>query len=249
MKAHLTKVSLALLSTVFLFGCQDLGSGPVGPEGLGPEFAKPGNRCPGHPSCSGDDASVSVTMTGGMNTGGASQPMQIREKRKEVRMNTNEGAIFVAIDMMHTSDAGRDPDGNIRYDEATGIIRDDNDGTLCVQTGDDAPAKAVALELFAKLLQPDLVTSNVLVVIDKRSLPGSSEDHWILIWGGELGRIKVIGAPTVELLEGSFTPADFTLEFSDGDIELTGSTESGHLHLTCEIQSGDVFNFVAGPSV
>ena len=39
MKAHLTKVSLALLSTVFLLGCQDLGSEPVGPEGLGPEFA------------------------------------------------------------------------------------------------------------------------------------------------------------------------------------------------------------------
>ena len=36
MKAHLTKVSLALLSTVFLFGCQNLGSGPVGP--VGPQF-------------------------------------------------------------------------------------------------------------------------------------------------------------------------------------------------------------------
>ena len=34
MKAHLTKVSLALLSTVFLLGCQEQGSGPVGPEGL-----------------------------------------------------------------------------------------------------------------------------------------------------------------------------------------------------------------------
>jgi hypothetical protein len=38
MKAHLAKLSLALLSTVFLFGCQDLGSGPVGLDGLGPEF-------------------------------------------------------------------------------------------------------------------------------------------------------------------------------------------------------------------
>ena len=38
MKPHLTKLSLALLSTVFLLGCQDMGSEPVGPEGLGPEF-------------------------------------------------------------------------------------------------------------------------------------------------------------------------------------------------------------------
>ena len=38
MKAHLTKVSLALLSAVFIFGCQDLGSGPVGPDG--PQFDK-----------------------------------------------------------------------------------------------------------------------------------------------------------------------------------------------------------------
>ena len=46
MKAHLAKVSLALLSTVFLFGCQERGSEPVGPEGLGPEFAKVKNCDP-----------------------------------------------------------------------------------------------------------------------------------------------------------------------------------------------------------
>ncbi len=39
MKTHLAKLSLALLSTVFLLGCQDLGSGPVGPDG--PQFDKP----------------------------------------------------------------------------------------------------------------------------------------------------------------------------------------------------------------
>ncbi len=39
MKAHLAKLSLALLSTVFLLGCQDIGSGPVGLDG--PQFNKP----------------------------------------------------------------------------------------------------------------------------------------------------------------------------------------------------------------
>ena len=42
MKAHLTKISLALLSTVFLLGCQEQGSGAVGPDGLGPEFTHKG---------------------------------------------------------------------------------------------------------------------------------------------------------------------------------------------------------------
>ena len=56
--ALLAKVSLTLASVVFILGCQDLGSGPVGPDGLVPQFAKPG-RCeddPGHQSCKGDDA-------------------------------------------------------------------------------------------------------------------------------------------------------------------------------------------------
>ena len=34
MKAHLAKLSLALLSTVFLLGCQERGASPFGPEGL-----------------------------------------------------------------------------------------------------------------------------------------------------------------------------------------------------------------------
>ena len=32
MKSDLVKVSLALLSVVFILGCQDVGSGPVGPD-------------------------------------------------------------------------------------------------------------------------------------------------------------------------------------------------------------------------
>ena len=42
MKVHLTKVSLALLSAAFLLGCQDIGSGAVGPDGFEPAFVKGG---------------------------------------------------------------------------------------------------------------------------------------------------------------------------------------------------------------
>ena len=68
MKARLAKVSIALLSTVFLLGCQDMGPGPVGPEGLGPEFVKKGVDCSvqnPHPSCPGggnDDDGVGGTV-------------------------------------------------------------------------------------------------------------------------------------------------------------------------------------------
>ena len=49
MSAHFTRVSLALLTAVFLLGCQDLGSGPVGVDGLEPQFAK---KCES-PPCGG----------------------------------------------------------------------------------------------------------------------------------------------------------------------------------------------------
>ena len=62
MKSHLAKLSLALLSTVFLLGCQEQGSSPVGPEGLGPEFShKPGKA---HGGNKGDPQVFDVTLTG-----------------------------------------------------------------------------------------------------------------------------------------------------------------------------------------
>ena len=42
MRSNLTKVSLALLSAVFVLGCQDLGLDAVGPGDVGPQFAKGG---------------------------------------------------------------------------------------------------------------------------------------------------------------------------------------------------------------
>ena len=58
MKSHLPKVSLAFLSAVFLLGCQDMGSGPVGPDGLGPQFAVNCTAKPNHPKCDGGGGDV-----------------------------------------------------------------------------------------------------------------------------------------------------------------------------------------------
>ena len=76
MKSHLTKLALALLSVVFLFGCQEQGSEPVGPEGL--QFDKKGTGdCAAMPHdlhCHGDDSEnpegpdVLVTYSDGIMT-------------------------------------------------------------------------------------------------------------------------------------------------------------------------------------
>ena len=62
MKAHLAKVSLALLSAAFLLGCQEQGSEPVGPEGLGPEFVHKQGKV--HGGNKGDPQVFDVTLTG-----------------------------------------------------------------------------------------------------------------------------------------------------------------------------------------
>ncbi len=77
MKAHLAKLSLALLSTVFLLGCQGQGSEAVGPDGLGPEFNPPGSvsaeDCPvelqkDHCHGEGGDPRFTVTMEGDISS-------------------------------------------------------------------------------------------------------------------------------------------------------------------------------------
>ena len=72
MKSDLAKVSLALLSAVFILGCQDVGTGPVGPDGLVPQFDKKDftpKRCeggvdPADGHCHGDDAGDPVVDPG-----------------------------------------------------------------------------------------------------------------------------------------------------------------------------------------
>ena len=66
MKSNLTKLSLALLSAVFILGCQDVGTGVVASDGPGPQFVKKGIVCAeqNHASCprSGDTPVFAVTL-------------------------------------------------------------------------------------------------------------------------------------------------------------------------------------------
>ncbi len=86
MKAHLAKVSLALLSTVFLLGCQEQGSGPVGPEGLGPEFThKEGHTKGGGGGGSGGGADNSLDLESGMVFTGLPVFVQDSDKKLTVQ--------------------------------------------------------------------------------------------------------------------------------------------------------------------
>ena len=75
MKTDLTKISLALLSAVFVLGCQDLGPGPVGPDGLVPQFHhsdghKKGGGGGGGGSGSGGNLAATLDLEGGMMVAG-----------------------------------------------------------------------------------------------------------------------------------------------------------------------------------
>ena len=76
MKSNLTKLSLALVSAVFILSCQDQGTGPVAADGPGPQFAVDCDAKPDHPKCSGggggggEEASFTVTHRGDYFTTG-----------------------------------------------------------------------------------------------------------------------------------------------------------------------------------
>ena len=69
MKSSLAKVTLALLSAVFILGCQDVGSGPVGPGGLEIQAKREKDPRKGD----GSNTLAKLIITGGM-TGPTVQP-------------------------------------------------------------------------------------------------------------------------------------------------------------------------------
>ena len=68
MKSRLTKVSLALLSGVFVLGCQDVGTGVEGVDGLVPQFSHKPKHKPG--GGGGNTEAFELDLVGGMTTTG-----------------------------------------------------------------------------------------------------------------------------------------------------------------------------------
>ena len=209
-----------LLGVAFLLGCQEQGSEPVGPEGLGPEFHHKDDHSKGGGGGGGkvEATIVSVTVAGGMI---AARDMELRVKKDILRLAARPQVEGWAINMTKTHDATI---------------------AACDQTGSGAPNDVLAATLFAKLTEHVIdPTHDVFVLIDTRVLGGSSEDHKIVIFGDG---IKVQDAPMVTA--GDIT-GNFTATFSGGKIELTGIPTGGnfgaHIHLTCPIHSDDFITF------
>ena len=189
MKAHLAKLSLALLSTVFLLGCQDMGSEPVGPEGLGPEFNKPdvnGNHNHGD---DGDPEQATLTLADGMQQATAF-PVEVSKDTRKTLKVSNHNQTKPTIKMAFADDVVN----------ACVPFLGTNGGTL--------PSDSEFDDLKAQLTQ-DAVDAKVIMSIDKTNLPGESGRHALIIQyddevlqntyimlGGWPGPVKVEEGPT-----------------------------------------------------
>ena len=263
MKSNLAKVSVALLSAVFILGCQDLGTGVVASDGAGPQFAV--NFCdkkPNHPKCGGGDGGggkpsvpvVKVTVAGGMTA--SKQDIELVRKGDIVKLRAYDskksptGNLLLKMDMINTDLAGRGgiEDGNIILDPSSLDVLDapaPNGNVICERTGPDKPPAAEVRKLFGKLVQSE-ASRGVLVMIDKTAIGFSSENHHILILDDlkvTTPTVMVAPSPSAEAIESN----TFTATFS-GKIRLTTTKHPDHFHLICDIQSGDEITFAVTPS-
>ena len=166
MKTHLAKLSLALLSAVFLLGCQEQGSEPVGLDGLGPEFAPGGGGGKGGSGKKGGAALADVTLEDGWLTTAGPEVVSFKDGKKKIEFEyQGDGGFSWAAKMTNTHDAGI-ADGILNY---------------CVLGGadDDPPEKELEL-LFDQLIKGETTSpSNFFVRVDKTVLEGDgqSDDH------------------------------------------------------------------------
>ena len=223
MQAHLTKVSLALLSTVFLLGCQDMGSEPVGPEG--PQFDKKGTGdCATKPHnlhCHGDGGDggggpkpegvlVDVIVTVGMKTDLNLPPQQMELVRNEKKglvdlrglapKLTGEPYFRLEIAMTDTH--------AIPWD-------------IVCETGHGDTAEKLMEEVFSNLIKP-ATEWEVLVTIDTSAPMNGDHKIWAFNEAGS-GLVKV--APSKAVISGDINTNSFSVTFSGGQVKLGGTLE------------------------
>lgn len=245
MKTHLAKVSLALLSAALVLGCQDQGSGTVGPDGLGPQFAK--KSCDDNPnqgSCKGEEGGgvlVNLTMTSGLLIAERS-PQTVTLKDGEKTLGFHAGSaqpINFAIDMDETrKSAAMSP--------STGL---DFNTNVCRPGGKGDPSDAELNELFAKLTDNSQTLDRTLFVeVDKETVDDpdtptveeTSEEHSIgvrweaadgSLFSMSVGKLSPCrsnncgpGEQNVVAVTGDITTTGLTVTFKKGEIRLRNRT-------------------------
>ncbi len=269
MRSDLVKLSLALLSAVFILGCQDIGSGPVGPDG--PQFGgvkHPGPHGDDGGDGGGDDCGkhcvfVNVVLDGWMQTKPLNQINQMELARKpgimKIRANTEKAGtkfLHFAIDMTNT--LARLTLGSTPEDKRNSLRKE------CVWWGrveqtEENEDWVIDFELTPLLNDMRVVERSVLVGIDESALvevePGIfvsvSENNTMGIWPttpGTPAGLKVEGSPTVTLV-GPPAGSDFTATFSRGKVELTVNAldpeERNVIHLRCNIYDDITFRVMS----
>lgn len=181
MKAHLAKVSLALLSTVFLFGCQDMGSGPMGPEGLGPEFNKP----PHDHGDKGDPEQSTLTLADGIQA--TALPVTVKWDRDD-KFRVNNTDFMHNIQMTFT-------------DLGTCVgFKGTKSGVL------PSPEQQSALE--AELTSNTVTEGFFVMQIDRTSLDMTSDDHGLLVQFEETSEGPLMGTSIRIMLGSPFSQVD-----------------------------------------
>ena len=262
MKPHLAKLSLALLSAVFLLGCQE--RGPVGPDGSVPLFH--GKPCKGpHKNdggCGGGGGGdgpkknlVDVTVTGGMKTDpDAPQKMDVFVKKKNDRVllpanvdrSTKSPYFFLQIAMTTTHNAAEgvvvDGFNEVVIEDDGSILYKNSTDPLCVASGVWEDSQLI--EIFNRLRLPS-VERAVRVVIDAPTLMGgvsSSEAHAIQI--GIDGIFFEVRGPTLTVsVVGDVNSNDFTATFRGGRLNAGFGTRTGPA-LSCD--NLDAITFTVG---
>ena len=213
MKAHLTKVSLALLSTVFLLGCQDMGSRPVGPEGLGPEFGHKDGHTKGGGGGGGgpkpEDVFVDVIATDGMNGMNGMktatnnvQQMELVRRDDVLRLRgyaPKFGEPYFLVEVAMTKTYAKDW------------------RNIC-ETGHGDTDTLLMNDVFTNLIE-GLTEREVSFGIDKSALVNG--DHHIWVTNGP-GLVK-ISPSTVTVNSGDIDTDSFSVTFSGGQVKLGGT--------------------------
>ena len=245
MKAHLAKLSLALLSVVFLLGCQDMGSEPVGPEGLGIELAR---KKPPKDGGGGGPVPADITLAGGLENPNT-QVVGFKDRQKEIQLHTSDhtfGRINLAFNMTATyNNAKVGANGPLEFDP-----------DVCVKSGRGNPGDTKLNKLF-NLLQPEPDVSRTInffwVAIDKTVLEeegtgvfvGASEDHLIVANPDVDGSTRVFQVGTFSVPDkplliaevsrrgGIDEDAGLRVEFTGGSVFLRNVEDKPGFNLTC----------------
>lgn len=150
MKKHALTMSVAVLSAALLLGCQEQGSGPVGPDGLGPAFSHKDSHNPGRGN--GDVTPIMVDLSGGMRA--SDQPVVVQKDNERELVLRGDGKIEFALAMVIDV-------GSCEVTKGTPVKGDDEFNALIGRVVDESQDR----------------TFNMTV--DKTSLNSSSDKHQI----------------------------------------------------------------------